>query len=147
VVLRIRIFPARTIFGFEIGPNFGFIEPDRLQFPLHKEAGLIGEMRRDLIEGRAAVLVNTFRRNGAVFVPFNKQHVGVARLTHEVSAVFRGSPDDRVKYVGPSTKAQVDIPAPTNTAPMSFMHEGVQYLVLSVGSGELPGSLVALRLP
>lgn len=43
--------------------------------------------------------------------------------------------------------AQVDIPAPTNSAPMSYMHEGVQYIVLPVGSGELPGSLVALRLP
>jgi glucose dehydrogenase len=42
---------------------------------------------------------------------------------------------------------QVDIPAPTNTAPMSYMHDGVQYIVLPVGSGELPGSLVALRLP
>ncbi len=42
---------------------------------------------------------------------------------------------------------QIDIPAPTNTAPMTYMHEGVQYIVLPVGSGELPGSLVALRLP
>jgi hypothetical protein len=30
---------------------------------------------------------------------------------------------------------------------MSYMHDGVQYIVLPVGSGELPGSLVALRLP
>ncbi len=42
---------------------------------------------------------------------------------------------------------QVEIPAPVNTAPMSFLHEGDQYIVLPVGSGELPGSLVALKLP
>lgn len=42
---------------------------------------------------------------------------------------------------------QVDIPAPTNTAPMTFMHDGDQYIVLPVGSGQLPGSLVALKLP
>jgi glucose dehydrogenase len=41
----------------------------------------------------------------------------------------------------------VEIPAPTNTAPMSYLHDGRQYLVLSVGSGQFPGSLVALRLP
>jgi glucose dehydrogenase len=42
---------------------------------------------------------------------------------------------------------RVDIPAPTITAPMTFMHEGVQYIVLSVGGRNMPGSLVALRLP
>jgi len=48
--------------------------------------------------------------------------------------------------------AVVDIPAPTMTAPMTFMHEGVQYLVSAIGGrgadGNIhPGSLVALRLP
>ncbi len=43
--------------------------------------------------------------------------------------------------------AQVDIPAPTNSAPMSYMHDGKQYIVLPIGSGEHPGALVALRLP
>ncbi|MDZ7780083.1 MAG: PQQ-binding-like beta-propeller repeat protein [Gemmatimonadota bacterium] len=42
---------------------------------------------------------------------------------------------------------QVEIPAPTNTAPMSYMHDGVQYIVMAVGGAELPGSLVALRIP
>ena len=41
----------------------------------------------------------------------------------------------------------VQLPAPTLTAPMSYMHEGVQYIVVSVGGGDLPGSWVALRLP
>ena len=41
----------------------------------------------------------------------------------------------------------VEIPAPTITAPMSYMHDGVQYIVLSVGGGGMAGSLVALSLP
>ena len=43
--------------------------------------------------------------------------------------------------------AVVDIPAPTMTAPMTFLHEGVQYIVVAIGGSEHPGSLVALRLP
>jgi glucose dehydrogenase len=41
----------------------------------------------------------------------------------------------------------VELPAPTNTAPMTYLHEGKQYIVVAIGSGEHPGSLVALRLP
>jgi len=43
----------------------------------------------------------------------------------------------------------VEIPAPTSTAPMTYMHEGMQYIVLPVAAlaaGVLP-SLVVLRLP
>ena len=43
--------------------------------------------------------------------------------------------------------ATVELPAPTNTAPMTFVHDGKQYIVVAIGSGEHPGSLVALRLP
>jgi glucose dehydrogenase len=43
--------------------------------------------------------------------------------------------------------ASVPLPAPTNTAPMTFLHEGKQYLVVAIGDGRHPGSLVALRLP
>jgi quinoprotein glucose dehydrogenase len=43
--------------------------------------------------------------------------------------------------------ATVEIPAPSNSAPMSFMHAGKQYIVLPIGGGTHPGSLVALRLP
>ena len=46
----------------------------------------------------------------------------------------------------------VEIPAPSTTAPMTFLHEGVQYIVVSIaGEGadgeRIPGSLAALRLP
>ncbi|HVS62030.1 MAG TPA: pyrroloquinoline quinone-dependent dehydrogenase [Thermoanaerobaculia bacterium] len=41
----------------------------------------------------------------------------------------------------------VEIPASTNTAPMTYMHEGKQYIVLSVGGRTHPGSHVALALP
>jgi quinoprotein glucose dehydrogenase len=41
----------------------------------------------------------------------------------------------------------VEIPAPVSTAPMTFLHDGAQYIVLPVAGNGLPGSLVALRLP
>ena len=40
----------------------------------------------------------------------------------------------------------VEIPAPTSTAPMTYMHDGVQYIVLPIAGNGIPGSLVALRL-
>ena len=43
--------------------------------------------------------------------------------------------------------ATVNLPAPSNSAPMTFMHEGKQYIVMPVGGTQMPGSLVALRLP
>lgn len=41
----------------------------------------------------------------------------------------------------------VEIPAPTNSAPMTYLHGGRQYIVLPVGGPGHPGSLVALALP
>ena len=41
----------------------------------------------------------------------------------------------------------VEVPAPTQTAPMTFMHEGWQYIVMAVGGDGLSASLAALRLP
>ncbi len=41
----------------------------------------------------------------------------------------------------------VDLPGSTITAPMTYMHDGVQYVVMAVNGPDLPGSLVALRLP
>jgi glucose dehydrogenase len=43
--------------------------------------------------------------------------------------------------------ATVELPAPTNAAPMTYLHEGRQYIVVAVGGGRHPGSLLALRLP
>ena len=43
--------------------------------------------------------------------------------------------------------ATVTLPAPSNSAPMTFMHEGRQYIVMPVGGAQMAGSLVALRLP
>ncbi len=42
---------------------------------------------------------------------------------------------------------QIGIPAPTSTAPMTFMHEGKQYIVLSLARGGHPAEMVALTLP
>jgi glucose dehydrogenase len=41
----------------------------------------------------------------------------------------------------------IELPATTDTAPMTFLHAGVQYVVMAVSGPDLPGSLVALRLP
>jgi quinoprotein glucose dehydrogenase len=43
--------------------------------------------------------------------------------------------------------ARIEIPATTNTAPMTYMHKGRQYIVLSVAGPEHPAELVALALP
>ncbi len=56
----------------------------------------------------------------------------------------------RFYAVDKATGAQVgaiDLPAPSSTAPMTYLHEGVQYIVVPVAGDGIPGSLVALRLP
>ncbi len=40
----------------------------------------------------------------------------------------------------------VEIPAPSSTAPMTYMHEGVQYIIVPIAGNGIPGSLAALRL-
>ncbi|MCC7243211.1 MAG: pyrroloquinoline quinone-dependent dehydrogenase, partial [Acidobacteria bacterium] len=42
---------------------------------------------------------------------------------------------------------KAEIPAPTNTAPMTFMHDGHQVVVMAVASATVPAELVALALP
>jgi quinoprotein glucose dehydrogenase len=44
------------------------------------------------------------------------------------------------------TLGTITLPAPTNSAPMTFQHNGVQYIVAPIGGAGLPGSLVSLRL-
>ncbi len=41
----------------------------------------------------------------------------------------------------------VQLPAATMTAPMTYMHNGKQYIVVAVGGSGMAGSLVALKLP
>ncbi|MCI0407363.1 MAG: pyrroloquinoline quinone-dependent dehydrogenase, partial [Acidobacteria bacterium] len=43
--------------------------------------------------------------------------------------------------------AKIELPAQTNTAPMTFMHKGHQYIVAAVASAEVTAELVALALP
>lgn len=45
------------------------------------------------------------------------------------------------------TIASVEIPAPTNTAPMTYMHDGRQYIVMAVADPDVEAELVALALP
>jgi quinoprotein glucose dehydrogenase len=41
----------------------------------------------------------------------------------------------------------IELPAPGQYGMMGYMHEGQQYVVVQIGGGEYPSSLVALRLP
>src|SRR5690606_4219927 len=45
--------------------------------------------------------------------------------------------------------ATVELPAPSDAAPMTYVHRGAQYIVVPISGGEsgLPGALVALRIP
>ena len=43
--------------------------------------------------------------------------------------------------------AKIEIPAPTNTAPMTFVHNGWQYIVLAVADADTVAEFVALALP
>ena len=40
----------------------------------------------------------------------------------------------------------IELPAPSSTAPMTYMHEGRQYIVVPVAGSGMPGSLVGLRV-
>ncbi len=44
------------------------------------------------------------------------------------------------------TLGTVPLPATSSAAPMTFLHDGVQYLVVAIGDQDLPGSLVAYRI-
>jgi len=41
----------------------------------------------------------------------------------------------------------VELPAPGQYGMMTFLHDDRQYVVVQIGGGDYPGSLVALRLP
>jgi quinoprotein glucose dehydrogenase len=43
--------------------------------------------------------------------------------------------------------AEIELPATTTGVPMTYMHDGNQYIVVAVGSREYPAGLVALALP
>jgi quinoprotein glucose dehydrogenase len=43
--------------------------------------------------------------------------------------------------------ASVALPAPTNAAPITYLHRGRQYIVVAVASADVPAELVALALP
>jgi quinoprotein glucose dehydrogenase len=43
--------------------------------------------------------------------------------------------------------AELELPAGTTGAPMTYMHEGKQYIVVAVGGIDAPPELIGLRLP
>jgi quinoprotein glucose dehydrogenase len=43
--------------------------------------------------------------------------------------------------------ASIELPAPTNATPITYLHRGRQYIVVAIASADLPAELVALALP
>ena len=43
--------------------------------------------------------------------------------------------------------AAITLPAPTNAAPITFLHQGRQYIVVAIASADVPAELVAIALP
>jgi quinoprotein glucose dehydrogenase len=43
--------------------------------------------------------------------------------------------------------AELELPALQTGVPLTYMHDGFQYIVVAVGSLDYPAELVALRLP
>src|SRR5918996_1644508 len=43
--------------------------------------------------------------------------------------------------------AEIQLPSPTNAAPITYAHRGRQYIVVAIASAEVPAELVALALP
>ena len=43
--------------------------------------------------------------------------------------------------------AEIELPNAQSGLPMTYLHEGRQYIVISVGGGGQPAELVALALP
>src|SRR5690606_31551809 len=46
-----------------------------------------------------------------------------------------------------STVAEIELPAKASGAPMTYLHQGRQYIVIAVATQEHPAELVALALP
>jgi quinoprotein glucose dehydrogenase len=46
-----------------------------------------------------------------------------------------------------ATIAEIELPNAQIGLPMTYMHEGRQYIVISVGGGGEPAELIALALP
>jgi len=61
---------------------------------------------------------------------------------------WRGRPIFRAydKQTG-ETLVEIDLPATQTSQPMTYMHEGRQYIVFTVGGGEDAAAFVALTVP
>ena len=55
-------------------------------------------------------------------------------------------PDTHAKLTG-EIFWELELPAHQTGVPMTYMHQGFQYIVVAVGNRDYPAELVALRLP
>jgi quinoprotein glucose dehydrogenase len=61
---------------------------------------------------------------------------------HPRGAMLRAYDKATGKEVG-----AVFMPAPESGSPMTYMHNGKQYIVVAVSGGQYPGEYIAFRLP
>ena len=76
--------------------------------------------------------------------------IQVLRTAYLAQAIkgIRVDPVEAVCQSSPAAVlAEIDLGVGQNNTPMTFMHEGKQYVVVSVGSTDHPAELVALALP
>jgi hypothetical protein len=92
------------------------------------------------------------RRARVIYLPNTGQHSHAHPLVTKTLLIYgegRGA-EPRMHAVDKVTGERVGtvtLPAPTNMVPITFMHEGEQYIVGAISGPGHPGSFVALRLP
>jgi quinoprotein glucose dehydrogenase len=94
-----------------------------LNIPRTGQAGNIGVVvtKTLIVAGEPRVTTTATGQRGAMLRAYDKTD------GHEVGAVY--------------------IPAPQSGSPMTYMHNGKQYIVVAVSGGNYSGELVAFRLP
>ncbi len=63
-------------------------------------------------------------------------------MSRDLTGIFRAHDKDTGEIV-----AEIEIPSHQTGVPMTYMHEGKQYIVMAVAGRGVPGELVALALP
>jgi quinoprotein glucose dehydrogenase len=94
-----------------------------LTIPRTGRSGLIGPLvtKTLVIAGEGGVFTTPSGARGAMLRAYDKTD------GHEVGAVY--------------------MPAPESGSPMTYMHDGKQYIVIAISGGNYSGELVAFRLP
>jgi quinoprotein glucose dehydrogenase len=111
-----------------------------------------GEIAWRIPDGETPDRIKTHAALKSVTLPNTGQN-SHANLLVTKSLLFYGEGRGAGKFLRAVDKktgkeiAKIEIPAPTNTAPMTFVHNGWQYIVLAVADADTVAEFVALALP